>query len=192
VIGGYKTPPNLGVWHFDYIFQVFCRSCQSQPWHSLLLFDANHGYNAFVNALQFLNVHKPFQPEDVIGPAFLKRFVFLNQVIPAFTKLLHQDTAITCHHCGKHENTIEPCKGCKSIYFCVDGNSKDKRLVGTELENQTCAELSEIYHKHWLCLEIQKERLFHVGCVLYVLPDGKLELAPVSGEEEEELNNIDD
>ena len=190
VIGGYKTP-NSGVWHFDYVFQVFCRSCQSQPWHALLVFDPNYSYNAFVNALQFLNVHKQFRPEDVIGPAFLKRFIFINQVIPTFTKLLHQDVVITCHHCGKHENTIEPCKGCKSIYFCVDGTSKDKRLVDTELEHKTCAEVSDIYHKQYLCLELQKERLFHVTCALYVLPSGKVEIAPL-GEEEEELINNDD
>ena len=96
-----------------------------------MLFDANHGYDAFINALQFLGVHRKFKSDDVIGPAVLKRFAFLNQVIPAFIKLLHRDVAVTCQHCGKHENTVEPCKGCQSIFFCVDGKHKDKRLVDT-------------------------------------------------------------
>lgn len=190
VIGGFKTPP--GTWRFEYVFQVFCRSCQSQPWHALMLFDANHGYDAFINALQFLNVHRKFRSDDVIGPAFLKRIAFLNQVIPAFIKLLHRDVAVTCQHCGKHENTVEPCKGCQSIFFCVDGKHKDKRLVDTELENKPCCEIAEIYHKHWLCLQLQKEQLFHLSSVLYVLPDGKVEIAEGEAEGEEELVNNDD
>lgn len=161
VIGGYDLDNN---WKYEFIIQVLCRTCQSVPFHSLLYVDLETHHQVLVEAFDKFGVTGPFQPDDVLGEELIRRF---HQIpIPEFVQFVDPTLANNCYNCGKPGGAA--CSGCKAVHFCSNGG--DKRV--------TCLDAADIYHNRWLCCFLQDGQLFHTTCILYVMPDGKIEMAP--------------
>ncbi len=160
---------------FEYIFQVLCRKCQSVPFHSLVYVDLYSNYNNFVAAMELCGGLSDMKKDNLFIPEVVSRLKSI--FIPSFLYTVDPTLATCCYHCGKHDKKLTLCPdGCGTLYFCCEATNPKENT-------RSCLEFSRIYHPWGACAALSVERLFHMGCMLFVEADGKLEYCKNPGKD---------